>query len=327
MCFRGQLVDNRESKMAFVKVLKNKAWFKRYQVKNRRRREGKTDYQARRKMVRQDKNKFNTKKYRFIVRFTNKKVICQVAYATIIGDFVVASATSIELEKYGISAGLKNYAAAYATGLLCARRTLKHFNLHETIKGKEEADGEDYHIEEEELDQRPFKCILDVGPRSTTKGHRMWGALKGGVDGGLHIPHNNKKFPGYQEGDGKEEGTYDAEAHKDRILGKHVQEYMEMLQEEDPTKYEAHFSKYIKDGIEPDGIPDLYSEAHSKIREEPDAETAEKKSITFTKEDENMKGSDGTEHVRFKKLTLKQRRDKVQEKIQAAQAKMMEEDD
>eukprot|EP00406_Dinophysis_acuminata_P057643 CAMPEP_0179289408 /NCGR_PEP_ID=MMETSP0797-20121207/41288_1 /TAXON_ID=47934 /ORGANISM="Dinophysis acuminata, Strain DAEP01" /LENGTH=42 /DNA_ID= /DNA_START= /DNA_END= /DNA_ORIENTATION= len=41
--------------MAFVKVLKNKAFFKRYQVKKRRRREGKTDFQARRRMIRQDK--------------------------------------------------------------------------------------------------------------------------------------------------------------------------------------------------------------------------------------------------------------------------------
>merc|ERR1712216_51353 len=65
----------------------------------------------------------------------------------------------------------------------------------------------------------------------------MWGALKGAVDGGLHIPHNTKRFPGYKAED-KGEGEYDAEAHKDRIFGGHVKEYMEMLQEEDPTKYE-----------------------------------------------------------------------------------------
>lgn len=31
---------------------------------------------------------------------------------------------------------------------------------------------------------------------------------------------------------------------------------MEMLQEEDPTKYEAHFAKYIEAGIEPDKMED-----------------------------------------------------------------------
>ena len=31
---------------------------------------------------------------------------------------------------------------------------------------------------------------------------------------------------------------------------------MEMLQEEDPTKYEAHFAKYLEAGIEPDKMED-----------------------------------------------------------------------
>ena len=53
-----------EVKMPFVKVVKNKAYFKRYQVKFRRRREGKTDYFARKRLVVQDKNKYNTPKYR-----------------------------------------------------------------------------------------------------------------------------------------------------------------------------------------------------------------------------------------------------------------------
>jgi hypothetical protein len=46
--------------MAFVKVLKNSAYLKRVQVKQRRRRVGKSAYRARRKMVRQDKYKFTT---------------------------------------------------------------------------------------------------------------------------------------------------------------------------------------------------------------------------------------------------------------------------
>ncbi len=37
--------------MPFVKVLKNKAYFKRYQTKYRRRREGKTDYRARKRLI------------------------------------------------------------------------------------------------------------------------------------------------------------------------------------------------------------------------------------------------------------------------------------
>jgi len=314
--------------MAFVKVVKNKAYFKRFQVKNRRRREGKTDFRARRKMVRQDKNKFNNKKYRLVVRFTNKRVICQIMYATIRGDIIVSQANSSELTKYGVPCGHKNYAAAYCTGLLVARRTLKKFGLDETFKGKEELDGEDYHVEDEENDQRPFKCILDVGLQTTAVGHRMWGALKGAVDGGLHIPHTNKKFPGFKPAEEKgQEPEYDADAHKEKIFGSHVKEYMEMLQEEDPTKYEAHFSKFIENDIDADKIEEMYTDAHEKIREEPDHEPAEKKDIKHEREGEQISSSDGTQHVRSAKISLEERRAKVAAKIQRAQERMMEEDD
>ena len=58
--------------MGYIKVLKTAAYSKRFQVKYRRRREGKTDYQARRRLVIQDKNKYNMPKYRLVVRMTNK---------------------------------------------------------------------------------------------------------------------------------------------------------------------------------------------------------------------------------------------------------------
>lgn len=313
--------------MAFVKVLKNASYFKRFQVKLRRRREGKTDYRARRKMVRQDKNKFNNRKYRLVVRFTNSKCICQVMYATIRGDMIIAQATSKDLTHFGIPVGHTNYAAAYATGLLVARRVLKKLELDETFKGKEEINGEEYHVEDEEGERRPFKCILDVGIRTTAAGCRMWGALKGAVDGGLHIPHSTKNFPGYKPAEEKgAEADYDAEAHKARIFGEHVKEYMEMLQEEDPTKYEAHFSKYLKEGIEPDKMEDMYSGAHEKIKENPYGEEKESKEVSFERKGNSMTCSDGTEHVRTVKLSLKQRRVKVAAKIAAAQAKMLAED-
>ena len=106
----------------FVKLVKNKAYFKRFQVKFRRRREGKTDYFARKRLVIQDKNKYNTPKYRMVVRSSNKDVCCQIAYARLEGDKIVAAAYSHELPRYGVKVGLTNYAAAYCTGLLLARR-------------------------------------------------------------------------------------------------------------------------------------------------------------------------------------------------------------
>ena len=57
-----------------------------------------------------------------IVRFTNKDIITQIAYAKIEGDVIVCAAYSHELPRYGVKVGLTNYAAAYCTGLLLARR-------------------------------------------------------------------------------------------------------------------------------------------------------------------------------------------------------------
>lgn len=324
-------------KMVLVKILKNKAYFKRFQVKYRRRREGKTDYNARRKMIKQPKYKYNNKKYRLIVRFSNSKVVCQIAYATIQGDHIIAQAASTELPRYGVPCGLKNYAAAYCTGLLIARRVLKKLGLDGDFEGVKEADGEDFHIEEEDSERRPFKCILDVGLQRTTVGHRMWGALKGAVDGGLHIPHTNKLFPGYTPAEEKgQDPSYEAEAHKEKIFGGHVKDYMESMAEEDPTKYEAHFSKFIENNIDADKLEDMYSDAHGKIREDPEFKAVEKKNITHERDGEETQrkgttkktgnkitSSDGTEHVRFVKLTLEKRRAKVAAKIAAAQAKLL----
>ena len=41
--------------------------------------EGKTDYRARKRLVTQDKNKYNTPKYRLVVRFTSTDIIAQVS--------------------------------------------------------------------------------------------------------------------------------------------------------------------------------------------------------------------------------------------------------
>merc|ERR1719258_317990 len=246
----------------------------------------------------------------------------------IAGDKVVCQATSSELTKFGVPVGHKNYAAAYCTGLLIARRTLKKFGQDSMIKGKDEINGEEYHIEEEETDQRPFKVILDVGIRRTCVGARMWGALKGAADGGLHVPHSAKNFPGFKPAEEKgADPEYEAEEHKNKIFGNDVKEYMEMLAEEDPTKYEAHFSKFIAAGIDADEVEDMYGDCHKKIMENPDFSPAAKKGIKWSRKGNKVTSSDGKDVVRSTKLSLKQRRAKVAAKIAAAQAKMLAEAD
>ena len=79
---------------------------------------GKTDYRARTRLVTQDKNKYNSPKYRIAVRFSNRDICAQVIYATIAGDKVVSSAYAHELPKYGLSVGLTNYSAGKLIDLL-----------------------------------------------------------------------------------------------------------------------------------------------------------------------------------------------------------------
>jgi large subunit ribosomal protein L5e len=187
-----------------------------------------------------------------VVRFTNKDIIVQIIYARLQGDFVLAAAHSRELPRYGINHGLTNWTAgigifmikralsltlnslAYATGLLVARRALTKLGLADKYEGVAEPDGTISLTEalDDEDSPRPFKCYLDVGLKRTSTGSRVFGALKGASDGGLYIPHNEKRFPGFDP----ESKQLDAEVLKKYIFGGHVAEYMESLEEEDDER-------------------------------------------------------------------------------------------
>lgn len=291
--------------MPFIKVLKTKQYFKRYQTAYRRRREGKTDYGARRKLLLQDKNKYASPKYRLVVRFTNRAVICQVAYAEIVGDKILCQANSRELKRYGLNFGLKNYAAAYCTGLLLARRLLTKLGLAEAYEGVEEATGEmvktedngrTYFVDELDDDRRPFRALLDVGIVSTTTGARVFGALKGAVDGGLDVPHNFKRFPGYD----KDRKKYIADDHRDRIMGAHVAEYIEQTVENDEEAQtdmaSRLFPKYVENECtDSEALEELYTKVHEAIRADPSGTKS-----TFTPDKEVGK--------KAKKLTYEERK-------------------
>lgn len=242
-------------------------------------------------------NKYASSKYRMVVRITNKDVICQIIDAKISGDIVVCAAYAHELPRYGIKVGLTNYAACYATGLLLARRTLQKFGLDDKYEGQTEVDGEMYTVEADEDGPAPFKCVLDVGLVSTTTGNRVFGALKGAVDGGLDIPHSEKRFPGYD----KEEKSLDAETHRKYIFGGHVQEYMEMLQEDDEDRYQEQFAKFIAEDIGADDLEEMYKNGHAAIREDPSPKLTEKQ--------------EKYPSYKKKKMSLSQKRDRVRQKI------------
>lgn len=132
-----------------------------YLVPLRRRREGKTDYKARKAMV-------LSRKPRFIARITNRNVLVQMAIAKPNGDEVIAAAHSRELrKKFGWNASTGNASAAYLTGLLCGLRALE--------KNAKEA-------------------VLDIGLVSPTKGANIFATLQGVLDAGVDVPHDKSKM-------------------------------------------------------------------------------------------------------------------------------------
>ncbi len=132
-----------------------------YRVPLRRRREGKTDYQARKSLV-------ISGKPRLVTRCSLKNANAQIIQAKESGDFVLAAANSKELSKlFGWKASSGNTPAAYLTGLLCG--------LKAKSKGIEEA-------------------ILDIGLVAPTKGARIFAMLSGVLDAGIDVPHSEEKL-------------------------------------------------------------------------------------------------------------------------------------
>jgi large subunit ribosomal protein L5e len=241
-------------------------------------------------------------------RFTNKDIIAQIVSSEIGGDKIFMAAYAHELKRYGIQHGLTNWAAAYCTGLLLARRTLKKLKLDEDFVGVEEPDGEFKLTEATEGDdsRRPFKCFLDVGLTRTTTGARIFGAMKGASDGGLYVPHSENRFPGYDP----EAKSLDADTLAKYIFGGHVGEYMESLADDDEERYKSLFQGYIDDDIDADSLKEMYEKAHAAIREDPfkkDPEAGQRKSADYWKK-ESLK-------YKHAKLTHEERQKGVQARI------------
>jgi len=176
---------------------------------------------------------------------------------------------------------MKNYSAAYCTGLLLARRLLQQLGLDEVYTGVEgptgdvvstEVNGRTFFVEEVDDEKRPFRAYLDIGIKNTTTGAKIFAAMKGASDGGLDIPHSNKRFPGYV----RDTKAFDAEAHKARIMGEHIADYMREMEEDDEENYKKHFAGYLDEDIDAEGIEELFEKVHAAIREDPSREKKEK---------------------------------------------------
>jgi len=185
-----------------------------YRVAFRRRREGKTDYQQRRSLVLSGLP-------RMVIRGSLRSISVQLIKAEVSGDKVLVYAHSNELTKnYGWQGGGGNLPAAYLTGLMCGYKTI--------ASGVKEA-------------------VLDLGLHSPTKGSRVFAALKGVLDAGVTIPHDENKLP-----DGK------------HVQGLHVAEYAKQLSST-PDSYQKRFAEQLSRGLRPEEITEHFSQVKQKI--------------------------------------------------------------
>ncbi|EGE06634.1 60S ribosomal protein L5 [Trichophyton equinum CBS 127.97] len=286
--------------MPFTKLVKNRPYFSRFQTKFKRRRQGKTDYYARKRLITQAKNKYNSPKYRLVVRFTNRDIITQIVTAEISGDKVLACAYSHELKRYGIKNGLTNWSAAYATWSPACPPHPEEARSQMVSSPVTEA------AETDEGTRRPFKAVLDVGLHRTSTGARVFAAMKGASDGGIFVPHSESRFPGYDI----ESKELDTETLRKYIFGGHVAEYMEGLADDDEERYQGQFCKYLENDLDAGELEEMYTNAHAAIREDPfkkDEDAGPKKSKEEWK----------AESLKYKtpKLSREEKRARVEAKI------------
>ncbi|MDO5849594.1 MAG: 50S ribosomal protein L18 [Methanobacteriaceae archaeon] len=183
-----------------------------YKVAFRRRREGKTDYAARAKLLHLDTP-------RLVVRVSNANVIVQVIEYASNGDKTIVSAHSKELNKLGWLAGNKNTSAVYLTAYLCGKKAV--------------AAGVEY-------------AIADIGLKSPIRGAKIFAAVKGADDAGLEIPYGESVVPSEDRITGAHIAEY-AESLDEEELNKKFSQYIAKgLQ---PTDLPEHFEE-IKNKID-----------------------------------------------------------------------------
>ena len=134
----------------------------RYKMPFRRRREGKTNYKKRLKLL-------LSRKLRLVVRKSLKYINAQIVdYKPGKSDLTLVSANSRELKKFGWKYSCKNLPACYLTGLIIGKRALE--------RGIKEV-------------------ILDMGLHPSTKGSRIYSLVKGAIDAGLKISVSEEVLP------------------------------------------------------------------------------------------------------------------------------------
>jgi len=236
-----------------------------YRVQYRRRREGKTDYKARRALV-------LSRIPRFIVRGSLKHIIVQIVDAQPEGDKIITSAYSRELTKiYGWQGNCGNLPTAYLTGFLCGLRAV--------AKGVK-------------------KAILDIGLFSPIKGARIFAALKGALDAGVEIPCDKEILPDDKRISGQHIVEYakNLSSNEQEAYQKQFSQYLKAKLP--PEQLPEHFSQVkekINESLKPPEEKKKEIEAKPKAKPKPRAKRKAKTKPKTTKKTRKKKSKEKTE--------------------------------
>jgi len=146
----------------------------RYTVPMRRRREVRTDYGQRLRLLKSGKP-------RLVARVSNRHVRAQLVTPGPDGDETHAAATSGDLADYGWEAPTGNLPSAYLTGYLAGTRALD--------AGLDEA-------------------VLDIGLNTATPGNKAFAVQEGAIDAGVEIPHNEAVLADWDRNRGEHIAAY-----------------------------------------------------------------------------------------------------------------------
>jgi large subunit ribosomal protein L18 len=150
----------------------------------RRRREVRTDYHQRLRLLKSGRP-------RLVARKSNQHVRAQLIAPGSQGDETIASAHSSDLREHGWEAPTGNMPAAYLTGLLAGTRAIE--------AGVEEA-------------------VLDIGLNTPTPGSKVFAVQEGAIDAGLEIPHNDEVLADWSRTRGEHVAEY-AESREEDLYG------------------------------------------------------------------------------------------------------------
>lgn len=153
----------------------------RYKTPLKRRREGKTDYRERLKLLKSGK-------IRAVVRRSNKKIQVQFIRYHPEGDEVEVAATSEHIEDLGWDGHGANLPCAYLVGYLAGKKAM-----------------------EEGIDE----AVLDIGFNHPEKGGGIFSALNGMIDAGLDVPHDPEIIPSEERVRGEHIGEEVVESFED----------------------------------------------------------------------------------------------------------------